>query len=220
MSQCVSDASATPLEQRSRSPNRRSRTLRCKRRVRCSYRPFRCAVDVLPPGSPARLGSGGVEGRLVRRPVAVAYPAASSVAGAPDELPWPGIGAGVRGAGQPGQHPRSSVSSLTSARWFPAGCGLSTAIVITRSFLLIFPVDRGLASYPARLPTPIPCELPAPAVRPAQGLMSDPGSAQVVSHHLDLRAICSAGRPVPRFSPGPPGRPPRPRTRTEQAARR
>ena len=55
---------------------------------------------------------------------------------------------------------------------------------------------------------------------PSQGLMSDPGSAQVVNHHLDLRAICSAGRLLSCFSPGPPGPPPRPRTRTGRAARR
>ena len=36
--------------------------------------------------------------------MAAAYPEASFLAGAPDELPWPRIGAIARGAGRPGQH--------------------------------------------------------------------------------------------------------------------
>ena len=55
---------------------------------------------------------------------------------------------------------------------------------------------------------------------PGHGPMSDQDLRKVISHHLDLWAICRAGRLVSWFSPGPPGPPPRPRTQTGQAARR
>ena len=135
---------------RARRANRRSRTLRCKRHGRRLYQPFQCAVDVPLPGSPAQLGPVAWRG-LMRKPMAAAYPAARSVAGAPGELPWSRIGATVRRAGQPGQHP-AVVGLLAHHRpWFPAACRLTISIVIiTGSFLLDIPLGAGRPYSPHR----------------------------------------------------------------------
>ena len=80
-----------------------------------------CQVRTAAPGSPAQLGSGGVEARLMRKAMAAAYPAASSLAGPPGEPPWSRVGATVRGAGQPGRNTE-------------AGSGDSPGIGVSRRF--------------------------------------------------------------------------------------
>jgi hypothetical protein len=110
----------------------------------------------------------------MRKLMAAAYPAASSLAGAPYELPWPRVGATVHRAGQSGQH-SPVVGLLAHRRPVVPGRMRAEYLHSHYGFLpALFPLERDGPGRVTGLPANAdPMRAAGSCRAPSQGLISD-----------------------------------------------